>query len=389
MDKNMSLFLKTEKQKELYERSKVFIERFQLRASKYDQDATFPIENFNELKEQGMTKLTVPIKYGGEEISLYDFLIVQETLSQGDGATGLSLGWHNGTMMQLRDTKKWTEDVFEKVSKSVVQNLTLINTAATEPSTGSPARGGKPETRAVKSGGVWVINGLKTFTSLAPILDWIIITATITDDEGNEKIGEFLLNRQLDGITFNETWNTLGMRATRSDDMILENVEVSETSLVATKDPGHGKTPQGWLLHIPACYIGIASAARNDAIEFAKNYQPNSLPHPISEVPEVRRKVAEMDLELKKARHFMYHVASIWDEFPQERERLGPELAAVKTVCTNAAIKVVDLALRIVGGQSLHKTQSFERYYRDVRAGLHNPPSDDITTLALANRAFE
>lgn len=386
LEQMMTPFLRNENDKKLYEKVLSLIDEFKRRAPEYDQQAKFPVENVDDLKALGLTALTVPRCYGGDELSLYQFLLMQETIAQGDAATALSVGWHNGTIMQLRDTKKWDEKIFGEISREVVDQQILINTAATEPATGSPARGGKPETTATRKGDVWEITGRKTFTSLAPVLDYIIITAAIAD---SDQIGEFILPRSALGIRFEETWNSLGMRGTRSDDLILDKVNVPEKALVATKDPGHGtNSPQGWLLHIPACYLGVAIAARNDAISFAETYQPNSLNHPISEVPEVRRKVAEMDLELMKARHFMYRIAALWDEQPDLRSQLGPELAAVKTAATNAAVQVVDLSMRIVGGQSLDKARPFERYYRDVRAGLHNPPSDDITLMALAKRAF-
>ncbi|ADU29056.1 acyl-CoA dehydrogenase family protein [Evansella cellulosilytica] len=384
-----NILLKTNKQKELWMKASSLISPFQKRASKHDKAASFPFENFDDLKESTLTTLTVPKEFGGVEASLYEFLLVQETIARGDGATALSLGWHNGTIMNLYQSQKWEPDVFGKVCESIVKEKTIINTAASERATGSPARGGKPETNALKKDDGWIINGRKTFTSLAPMLDWIIITATI-DHEGKEQVGEFLLNRHEVNITYEETWDALGMRGTRSDDLILKDTFVKGSSLVHVIDSSSSsKNAQGWLLHIPACYLGIALAARDDAINFAKTYQPNSLPRPIAEVPEVQRKIAEMDLKLMKARHFMYHIATIWDENEEMRQQLGAELAAVKTVCTNAAIEVVDIALRIVGGQSLQKSKPFERYYRDVRAGLHNPPSDDITSMILAKRALQ
>lgn len=112
--------------------------------------------------------------------------------------------------------------------------------------------------------------------------------------------------------------------------------------------------PQGWLLHIPACYLGIAIAARNEAVSFAKTYHPNSLPHPIMNVPKVRDRVANMDIELSSARHYLYSVARNWDEHPDDREELISDLAGAKLVATNASIKVVDEAMRIVGAKSLH-----------------------------------
>nr|WP_078577613.1 acyl-CoA dehydrogenase family protein [Salipaludibacillus agaradhaerens] len=384
--KTTEKLLKRERQRTFYQLASRVSEPFKERAIKNDREACFPFENMAELKKAELTTLTVPAKWGGKEASLYELLIVQETIAKGDGPTALSLGWHNGLIMQLRQTRKWEEAMFEAICREAVDDHILINAAASEKATGSPARGGMPETTATKSAEGWRINGSKTYTSLAPALDYFIVTAAM---KGEDRVGEFLIPAQTAGVEIEETWETLGMRSTRSDDLHLKNVLVNHQALVAVKDAGHGKSPQGWLLHIPACYLGIAQAARDEAVAFAKSYQPNSLSHPISEVPEVRRKVAEMDLELMSARHFMYHIAEVWDNMPEYRPGLGEELAAVKTICTNAAVKVVDLSMRIAGGYSLHKAHHFERYYRDVRAGLHNPPSDDLTTAALARRAFD
>jgi alkylation response protein AidB-like acyl-CoA dehydrogenase len=220
---------------------------------------------------------------------------------------------------------------------------------------------------------------------MAPALDYFIVSATITE---TGEVADFLIPRLAKGVRIEETWDTLGMRGTRSDDLILEDVEVPEEALVEMKSQKKKGSPQGWLLHIPACYLGIAIAARNEAIRFAQTYQPNSLSHPIKELPEVRRKIAEIDIELMTARHFMYSVAEKWDQYPDKRPYIGPELAAVKYAATNAAVKIVDQAMRIVGGQSLFTSSPLQRFYRDVRAGLHNPPADDITLSLLAQRAF-
>lgn len=379
------LLVKNNGQKKMLEKASTLKKRFSKRAQKNDEEARFPFENFEELKEAGFVRLTVPKKYGGEEINLYDFLLIQEKLAVGDGATALSLGWHNGIVMNLRDLNKWEEEKFALVCREIVREGKLINSCATEPTSGSPARGGKPKTTAKKEGISWIINGHKTFTSLAPALDYFIVTATI---EETGDVGEFLIPKDANGVHIKETWDTLGMRATRSDDLILTNVKVDLDQMVTIRADMGKKQPQGWLLHIPACYIGIAKAARDYTVNFAKSYQPQSLPHPISEVPEVRRKVAEMDIELMKARHFMYHVAYLWDNYPEKRREMGEELAAVKYVVTNSAIRIVDLAMRVVGGQSLMKSHPLERYYRDVRAGLHNPPADDLTLMKIGQKAF-
>ncbi|KKI93808.1 acyl-CoA dehydrogenase [Bacillus sp. SA1-12] len=378
-------FIKTSDQKKLLEKTDKLAKEFTLTADKYDREGNFPFRHFNRLKEEGFLKLTIPKQYGGDGATLYEFLMVQEKIAQGDAATALSLGWHLSLLMDVHITKKWEIAIYEKICKEIILDHKLINSAATEPNSGSPARGGKPETTAVKKDDNWVINGKKIFTSLAPALDYFIVPATI---EETGEIGDFLIPRTQRGVSIEETWDTVGMRGTRSDDLILNSVEVPFDALVERKVKKERPAAQGWLLHIPACYIGVAVAARNEAVEFAKTYQPTSLTHPIKEVPEVRRKVAEIDLKLTTARTFMYAVADKWDADPTNRANLAYDLAAVKTIVTNAAVEVVDLAMRIVGGQSLFMSNALQRHYRDVRAGLHNPPSDDITSKILADRAF-
>jgi alkylation response protein AidB-like acyl-CoA dehydrogenase len=378
-------FIKTTTQKELLAKTEVLSKEFALTADQYDQEGAFPFKHFDQLKKEGYLKLTIPKQYGGDGASLYDFLLVQEKIAQGDAATALSLGWHLSIIMQLNETQTWDTKTFERICKEIISDQKLINSAATEPNSGSPARGGKPETIAKKIENKWLINGKKIFTSLAPALDYFIVPATI---EETGEIGDFLIPRSQVGLSIVETWDTLGMRGTRSDDLILHNVEVPLEALVEKKLKKVRPAAQGWLLHIPACYIGIAIAARNEAVEFAKTYQPTSLPYPIMDVPEVRRKVAEIDLKLSTARTFMYSIAEKWDIEPEERVKLAYDLAVAKTIVTNTAVEVVDLAMRIVGGQSLFKSNALQRHYRDVRAGLHNPPSDDITFKILADRAF-
>jgi alkylation response protein AidB-like acyl-CoA dehydrogenase len=380
-----TLFIRTEREQLLYERAAQLAKRFRERAHQYDKEAAFPFENFSELKDAHFLSLTIPEKYGGQEISLYEFLLVQEALAQGDAATALSLGWHLGIIMNIAQERKWKESIFSRLCTEIIQHQYLINSAHSEKATGSPARGGKPETTAEKRNGHWVINGRKTYTSMAPALDYFIVSATIKE---TGEVADFLIPRVAQGVKIEETWDTLGMKGTRSDDLLLKEVQVPEEALVELKSEKKKGTPQGWLLHIPACYVGIAIAARNEAIRFAETYQPNSLSHPIKELPEVRRKIAEIDIKLMTARHFMYSVAEKWDQYPEKRPHMGPELAAVKYVATNAAVKVVDQAMRIVGGHSLFMSNPLQRFYRDVRAGLHNPPADDITLSLIAQRAF-
>jgi alkylation response protein AidB-like acyl-CoA dehydrogenase len=359
--------------------------RFLSRAHQVDIDGSFPFENIQDLKDTGYTSLTVPKKYGGKEISLYDMLRFQEKIAEGDGATALSIGWHMGIIKNLSEKNSWNESIFKKICDDVL-NGSLINSAATEPRTGSPTRGGRPETTAHKEGNQWIIKGRKTFTTMAPVLDYFIVSATLTD---TKQVGNFLIPRSAKGILIEETWDSIALRGTGSHDLILQNVSVPEEYFVEQIGMD-GKKASGWLLHIPACYLGIAKAAKKYAIEFALEYSPNSVEGTIIDLPNVRQKIGEMELKLIESQYFLHAVAKQWDESEeQSRAKMGPTLGAAKLTVTNNAITVVDLAMRLVGARSLSLKNPLQRYYRDVRAGLHNPPMDDMTIQLLANTAIQ
>ncbi len=381
-----SPFIKTDLLKALYKQTALLADRFSTRATEVDETGRLPFENFQELKDSQYISLTVPKEYGGKEISLYEFLLLQERLSQGDPTTALCIGWHLGVIYDLSVNRKWKGEKFEQLCCEVVQNHVLINRAATELATGSPTRGGKPQTTVVNKDGKWVLTGRKSFTSMALALEISLVTATI---EETGEIGVFLVDHKLKGVSVEENWDMVGMRGTRSDDLVLYNVELPLEALVETETGNLEDLPRAWLLHVPACYLGIAIAARNYAVTFASEYKPNSLPGPIKDVPEVQRKIGEMELELLKARHVLYSIAQRWDDEPEKRPSMGAELAAAKHVAVNSSNVVVDLAMRIVGAKSLQRSNPLQRYYRDVRAGLHNPPMDDAVISLLARRALD
>lgn len=146
----MSVSFVNKNQKSTYEKLLPLVEKFKKRAFKIDEEGTFPFENIQELKEAGYTRLSLESNYGGDELRLYDFLLFQELIAQGDASTALSIGWHMGITMDLREKQPWSQQMLDFIFKEIEKGA-LINTAATEPKTGSPTRGGKPETLAVKT----------------------------------------------------------------------------------------------------------------------------------------------------------------------------------------------------------------------------------------------
>ncbi|MCK1997311.1 acyl-CoA/acyl-ACP dehydrogenase [Psychrobacillus psychrodurans] len=379
-----NLYIKTEKQQywinQLYELE----EKFKSKSAEIDEQSIFPKENVDDLINIGYASLTLPESYGGNGFSVYDMVLLQETLASFDANTALSVGWSLGVVGELFENKLWKKEKLDFFAAEVL-NGALINRSVSEAQTGSPTRGGRPGTKAIRKGDSWILNGRKIFTTASPVLSYFLTSAWI---EEKEKVGFFLIPRNTAGLSIEETWDVVSMRGTSSNDLVLNNVIVHESYLVELPEFASGGKINGWLLHIPATYLGIAQAARDYAVQFANTHSPNSLNGSIAQLPNVQQLIGEIDLELTKARLVIYGVATSYDN-EATKELLSNEVSVAKHIVTNSAITIVDKAMRLVGAKSLQRTNPLQRYYRDVRAGLHNPPMDDMTIKKLALSALE
>lgn len=380
----MNLFVKTESQRKWLQRLQKKEAKFKESSAKIDELASFPIENIQNLVDMGYTSITLPIAYGGEGLGVYDMVLFQETLASFDENTALSIGWNLGVVGDIFDKKLWDQKNLDSFAKEVL-NGALTNRSVSETQTGSPSRGGRPGTTAVKKEGHWVLSGRKCFTTSSPVLTYFLTSAWI---EEKQRIGFFLLHKGLKGLSIDETWDVISMKGTGSHDLILDNVKVDESKLVELPEPLTGGHFSGWSLHISATYLGIAQAARDYALHFASTHTPNSLNGPINRLPNVQQLLGEIELELTKARLVIYSVAEAYDD-ESRRGYLTNEVAVAKHIVTNSAITIVDKAMRIVGAKSLQRSNPLQRYYRNVRAGLHNPPADDMTIKNLALSAIK
>lgn len=377
------MFIQTAVQQQWIDRLQAQRQFFTEHAATNDETRTFPLAQIEWLAEQGYGTLTLPKQYGGQGFGVYDMVLMQETLAAFDGSTALAIGWQLGVVGDIYEQKIWSPSMLQFLAAEIQQGA-LINRNASEAATGSPTRGGRPQTTAVLRGDTWILNGHKTFATTSPALCYFIVTAWV---EAKQKVCHFLVPKETHGVTLQKTWNTVAMRSTASDDLHLQNVHIPEHFLVEELTVARGNRLNGWLLQIPACYLGIAQAARDYALHYAKTYAPNSIQGTISDLPNVQIHIGHIEQELMEMRHFLYSVARMYDDVTQ-RPHLTNELGAAKTKVVNGATKVIDIAMRICGAHSLQMTCPLQRYYRDVRAGLHNPPMDDMTVMKLAQTAL-
>lgn len=380
---SQQLFIKSQLQRDWLKKLDSVKEIIMTNAQKNDEEAAFPYESIEKLKEIDYMKVTLPTEYGGEGFTIYDAVIAHERLASFDGSTALILAWSLQFIGDTFEQKEFSTESLHEIAQAV-QNNALFNKAVSEFAMGSPARGGKPATRAIRDGDNWILSGRKNYTTGSHALDYFIVFTWI---EERNTTGFFIVPKTAVGLSIEETWDVISMRSTGSHDLVLDNVRLSEKALIEMPNYKTGFKLNSWLLLIPATYLGIAQAARDYAVEFATNHSPNSIQGSIADLPNIQALIGEMDLSLMKARFALYGTAEACMD--SERKLLAPNAVNVaKYVSTNEALNVVDKAMRIAGAKSLTRANPLQRYYRDVRAGLHNPPMDDMTVKGLALSAL-
>ncbi len=222
------------------------------------------------------------------------------------------------------------------------------------------------------------------------MLRWGVVSAAAHVGDAEPYLGNFLIPMATRGVRIEPTWDTMGMRATCSHTVVLEDVEVGADAELARPPVSPDSVPyeRGWSLTVAAVYLGVAEAARDFAVQFARNRKPTALGgRSIASLPNIRERAGRMDLLLFQARGLLVSSARAWDAAPSIH--LDGALAAAKVVTSNTAIAVVEEAMRLVGGSSLDRSMALERHYRDVRGGLHHPPQDDAALALFARQALD
>ena len=160
----INLFVKNETQQQWLSHLYELEEKFKNKAVEVDELSIFPKENIEDLIKIGYTSSTLPKEYGGEGLSVYDLVLLQETIASFDANTALSIGWTLGVIGELYEKEMWPKEKLDFFAQEVL-NGAIVNRSASEAQTGSPTRGGRPGTTAVKQGDTWVLNGRKIFTT--------------------------------------------------------------------------------------------------------------------------------------------------------------------------------------------------------------------------------
>jgi alkylation response protein AidB-like acyl-CoA dehydrogenase len=371
---------------------------FDARVAANDAASRFPPENYAALHQSGYLRLALPAAYGGEGLNVFDMVLAQEVLARGDASTALVCGMNIALTGRVIDGRAWPEPTTADICTTLAREGGIMNSCVTEAELGSISRGGLPSMQAERTAGGWLLTGRKIFITGAPVLRFLL-TAVVLPPHDRAPEGELvnaIVERGTPGLRVENTWTgSLGLRGCGNDDVVYDRVFVADERIVERVPVGQPRRAQGggsaggtWNLVLSAVALGIGQAACDAAAHYANNRVPAALGQPIASQPHVQQWIGQMDVVLRAARAVLHDTARAAAAGTLAENEAGPAVAAVKYLCTNAACSVTDTALRVAGGFSMTKSLPLERYFRDARGGLFQPPQDDLALSLLGRTAL-
>jgi len=360
----------TPRQGELVTLAGTLAERFAARAAAHDRDNTFPLENYDDLRAEGYLSLTVPEELGGRGANLYELVLAQERLAMGCGSTALAVNMHVSPIGQWGSIWRDTGDPrLEELLRGVAAGEVIWASLTSEP--GIPNHLMDALTVAERVEGGFRVTGKKIFCTNSVVATNFSFSARYHDPDTGPRVGIFRGSKTMEGFTFVQTWDTLGMRGTQSNDLLIENAFVPEDALVHSLPVNHLdgrvlKTIFSWAMPtFGAVYLGIAAGAMEWARQAVqgRGRQTN---------PLVQSSFAQMEMLLESARAVLYrHCAEVMSGALFEltvQEGLARSGLA-KVIPTNNAVEIMRHIVDVTGGAAYVRKLPLERMWRDVQAG--------------------
>jgi alkylation response protein AidB-like acyl-CoA dehydrogenase len=359
------------------------LQRFQERAPRYDRENRFFDEDFAELRKAGYLTIAVPRELGGAGYTLADVCREQRRLGYYAPATALAVNMHlywTGLIADLwRRGDKSLEWLLRETMKGAVY-------AAGHAESGNDVPVLLSTTKAVRVNGGYRFTGQKSFGSLSPVWTYLGLHGMDTSDPKAPKVVHAFMPRDTPGYTIKETWDVLGMRATRSDDTILEDVFIPDRYVARVVPAGAGGLDAfvlgvfAWaLMGFGNIYCGLARRALDLTVENLKKKTSIGLSRSLAYHAEAQHGVAEMVLDLEAIEPHLDRVARDYSDGLDLGAAWVIKIVAAKHHAVEGAWRVVDRALDLAGGFGIFRRGPFEQLFRDARLGRMHPANSALT----------
>ncbi len=353
------------------------------KALEWDEAQHFPRELFSELGGLGLLGVLIPEELGGAGLGYVEYVTILEEIGAADGAIGLSVAAHNSLCTNHLFLFA-SEDLKRDFLPKLASGEWIGAWGLTEPQAGSDAGGTR--TTAVRDGDEWVLNGSKTFITHATVGDAAVLVARTSSEGGHHGISAFFVPFDRPGVSPGKKENKLGMRASDTSSLVLEDCRVPEGYLLGNEGEGFVqsmKVLDGGRISIAALSVGIARGALDATLEYSTVRE--QFGKPISSFQLTQAKLADMATRVDAARLLTQRSAVMKDAGLATTR----ESAMAKVYASEVAVLVAEEAVQIHGGYGYTKEYPVERAWRDAKLCTIGEGTSEIQRMVIARELLK
>jgi alkylation response protein AidB-like acyl-CoA dehydrogenase len=347
-------------------------------ARRWDKEEKFPHEIVAPMGEMGLLGMQIPEAYGGAGMKFHDYVIALEEVAHADASIGLTMASHNSLCtghiyLAANEAQK------QKYLPRLASGKALGAWGLTEPGSGSDA--GAARTRAVRKGAKWVISGTKTFITQGSVAEIYVILASTSPDKKAKGLTAFIVERGTPGFRTGKRIEKMGLHASDTTELVLEEVEVGDEQRLGEIDQGFFDTLKildKGRIGIGAWSIGIGRAAFQAALRYAK--ERVQFEKPIAEFQAIQHMLADMATELDAARLLVWRAAWMQDQ----RRKTTAESSIAKYYAARATMRACNSAVQIHGGYGYTREFDVERYLRDAKLAEIGEGTNEVQKMVIA-----
>lgn len=348
-----------------------------------EESGIFPKEVLDKMAKAGFFGIKIPRELGGQGADARSYVLVMEEIARVSAVASLYVSSPNslsGGPLLLSGT----DEQKEKYLRPVVTGEKILAFGLTEPGAGSDAGG--MTTTAVEDGDYYVLNGRKTFITMAPLSDFAVIYAKTDMSKGSKGITAFIVDMKQEGVSCGKAEDKMGLHGCATSDIILEQVRVHKSNVLGEINKGFinaMKTLDTGRMGVAAQSIGVAQACLDEAVKYAK--ERKQFGRRIGDFQAIGFMIADMATKLEAAKQLVYKTAYLMDTRQDASMNASMAKYYAAEVCNEIAAK----AVQIHGGYGYISDYKIERLYRDCRVFTIYEGTSQVQQMVIAGKLLK
>jgi alkylation response protein AidB-like acyl-CoA dehydrogenase len=361
-------------------------ERIAPRAAEIDETGEYPHDIFASFRDVGLLGLTLPQDYGGSGAGTLPLALAVEEAAKYCCSAGLmlllsALPTHP---ILIGGSERQKQAWLPRSARGEIKGAFCL----TEPNAGSDAAG--IQSRALRDGDDYVLNGEKVFISGGTVADFVVAFAKTDGTDGTKSIAGFIVPTDSPGFSVARTDRKMGVRGVPTANIVFDNVRLPKEQLLGEHE-GDGFRHAMLTLNtlrpvVGARGVGLAEGALTYALDYAR--QREAFGKPIAELQAIQFMFADMAIQIEAARLLVYQGAWLVDQGKFQRENAAL-LSIAKAFATEVAVKVSSDAMQVLGAQGYMMDHPLERHYRDARQLMIVEGTSQIQRVVIARALLE